>query len=201
MTPAAADAGRTGRRPGSPATRDAILEAARQRFSEVGFDKTTIRAVAAIAEVDPALVHHYFGSKKDLFLAATDIPIDPTLIVSALRAVPVDQLGEAILRTVLSAWDSPAGPGLVAAFRGFIAGSQPELLRSFVLDVVLKDIRERIDEPKGTGRKRATLVFSQIAGLGVARKLIAVEPLASMPAEEVVRLFAPNLQRFLTGPL
>jgi AcrR family transcriptional regulator len=200
VTPAA-DSGRTGRRPGAPATRDAILSAARHRFSETGFEKTTIRAVAADAQVDPALVHHYFGSKKDLFLAATELPIDPTIIAAALRTVPVEELGEALLRTVLTAWDSPAGAALIAVFRGIINGSDPGLFPSFMIDVVLKDVRERVDVPKGTGRARINLVFSQMAGLGVARKILAIEPLASMPIEEIVKIVGPNIQRYLTGPL
>lgn len=201
MTPPAADSGRTGRRPGSPATREAILSAARLLFSQRGFEKATIRGVAAEAQVDPALVHHYFGSKKDLFLAATELPVDPTTIAMALREVPIDELGEAILRAVVGVWDSPAGPGMVAVFRGIISGSDPGLFPSFMIDVVLKDVRDRIDVPKGTGRTRINLVFSQIAGLGIARMILRIEPLASMSIDDLVPLMAPNIQRYLTGPI
>ena len=192
---------RSGRRPGSPATREAILSAARERFSKVGYAATTMRAVAAMAEVDPALIHHYFGNKKDLFIAATDLPIDPIALVATLRSVPVDQLGEQILRTLLNVWESPAGASFVATMREIISGSDPTILPSFLLDVVLKDVRERVDNPKGSGRTRVSLVMSQIAGLAVARKILAVEPLASMPIDQVVTSVAPNIQRYLTGPM
>ena len=75
--------GRRGRRPGAPDTRAAILAAARSRFAEHGYAGTTIRAVATDAGVDAALVHHYFGTKDELFLAALELPVDPRQVLAS----------------------------------------------------------------------------------------------------------------------
>nr|WP_255450320.1 TetR family transcriptional regulator [Skermania sp. ID1734] len=192
---------RSGRRPGQPATREAILAAARSRFAEVGYDKASIRSIASGAGVDSALVHHYFGTKRNLFIAVARIPVNPETVLAALQGAPVDELGATIVRTVVGVWDSPAGAGLVAALRGVMAGGQESLIRSFLLDIALKNVGERVDDPPGSGRTRVALVASQMVGLLAARKILEVEPLASMPLDEVVDHIGPTLQRYLTGPL
>ncbi|MET7772775.1 TetR family transcriptional regulator [Nocardia sp. NPDC005366] len=192
---------RSGRRPGRSGAKDAILAAARTRFAEHGFDKTSIRAVATDAGVDPALVHHYFGTKQQLFTAVVQLPIDPEATLRLIADAPVDQLGETILRAVVGVWDSPAGPGVVAAFRSMIAGGDLTLARTFVLEVVLERVRHRIATPEDDGRARVALVASQMMGVLMARKLIGVEPLASMPLPALVAAVGPTLQRYLTGPL
>src|SRR4029077_4439918 len=104
----ATSAGR--RRPGRPAgrsnTREKILDNARELFARNGIKNTSIRAVAAAAGVDSALVHHYFGTKEKLFAAAVRIPIDPMAVLGPLREVPVEELGYKIPSTLLSLWDS-----------------------------------------------------------------------------------------------
>ncbi|WP_369028896.1 helix-turn-helix domain-containing protein, partial [Nocardia farcinica] len=92
----------------------AILEAARARFADAGFGKTSIRAIAADAGVDPALVHHYFGTKQQLFAKVVEMPVDPEITLRTVDAAPLNQLGETIVRAVVSVWDSPAGAGVVA---------------------------------------------------------------------------------------
>lgn len=193
--------GRSGRRPGQSGTRAAILDAARARFAEVGFDKASIRSIATAAGVDPALVHHYFGAKQDLLVAALDIPADPAIIRAAIAAVPNELLGETVVRTVVGIWDSPIGVQAVAAFRSLLGGGDAALARSFLLEVALKDIRERVDSPPGTGTKRVVLAASQMIGLLVARKVLEVEPVASMPLDELAETVGPTLQRYLTGDL
>ncbi|MBF6174381.1 TetR/AcrR family transcriptional regulator [Nocardia blacklockiae] len=194
--------GRSGRRPGRSGTRDAILDAARSRFAEVGFDKASIRSIAGQAGVDPALVHHYFGTKQQLLTAALDLPIDPDVILERIAAAPTERLGETIVRTVLEAWDSPIGMHAVAAFRSILGGSSdPALARTFLLEVVLRDVRERVDEPPGTGVPRVLLAASQMIGLLVARKVVGVQPLAAMTPAELAPLVGPTLQRYLTGDL
>lgn len=192
---------RSGRRPGQSGTREAILAAARARFAEVGFDKASIRSIAAAAEVDSALVHHYFGSKQELFAAAVDLPIDPAFILEAIQNAPLAELGTVLPRTMLTVWDSEAGPGVVAAFRSIMAGGDTALVRTFIVQVVLASVRDRIDNPKGSADLRISLVASQLGGLLVTRKVLGIEPIASLPAEEVARLVAPNVQRYLTGDL
>ncbi|TQM26248.1 TetR family transcriptional regulator [Nocardia bhagyanarayanae] len=193
--------GRSGRRPGRSGAREAILAAARARFAEAGFDKTSIRAVAADAGVDPALVHHYFGTKQQLFGAVVELPTDPEVILTVMDNAPLDQLGATILGAVVGVWDSPAGPGIVAAVRGLLTGGDPVLARTFVLEVVLERVRKRIATPEDDGRARVALAASQLMGVLVARKIIGVEPLASMPIEELVAAVGPTLQRYLTGDI
>lgn len=197
----AADSGRTGRRPGQPNTRDAILAAARTRFAEVGFDKASIRSIATTAGVDSALVHHYFGTKRDLFVEVVQLPIDPAVVVDAIAAAPLDGMGEQIVRSVVTVWDSPAGAGVIAAFRGVLAGGDTGLLRTFLLDVALKDVRDRVDNPAGSGRERIALVASQMIGLFAARKILAIDPIATMPVDDLARTIGPTLQRYLTAEL
>ncbi|MEC3958874.1 TetR family transcriptional regulator [Nocardia sp. CDC153] len=192
---------RSGRRPGNSGTKEAILDAARTRFAAVGFVKASIRSIASAAGVDPALVHHYFGTKHELFAAALKLPIDPNDILSRFRTVPVEELGETIVRTVVTIWDSPLGVPVVAAFRGLLLGDDPALARTFLLEIVLKEIQPRVDSPPGTGAKRAALAASQLAGLFLTRKILHLEPIASMPADELAATVGPTLQRYFTGDL
>ncbi|WP_433724679.1 TetR family transcriptional regulator [Nocardia sp. CA-129566] len=192
---------RSGRRPGQSGAREAILSAARARFAEGGFDKTSIRAVAADAGVDPALVHHYFGTKQQLFAAVVELPVDPETTLRRIEAAPLDRLGETIIGSVVAVWDSPAGPGVVAAVRSILAGGDTALARTFVLDVVLERVRARISTPDDDGRARVALVGTQMIGVLVARKILEIEPLASMPAADLVAAVGPTLQRYLTGEI
>ncbi|NNH75335.1 helix-turn-helix transcriptional regulator [Nocardia uniformis] len=193
--------GHSGRRPGRSGTREAILDAARARFAEVGFDKASIRSIATAAGVDPALVHHYFGTKQQLLTAALDIPADPAIIRAAIAAVPDEILGETVIRTVVGIWDSPIGVQAVAAFRSLLGGGDPTLARTFLVEVALKDVRARVDSPPGTGTKRVVLAASQMIGLLVTRKVLEIEPLASMSLDELAATVGPTLQRYLTGEL
>ncbi len=190
-----------GRRPGGPDTRGQILAAARESFADKGFGSTTIRGVAAGAGVDPALVHHYFGSKDDLFLAALEIPVDPRVLVPTVFDEGVDGAGERLVRLLLSVWDDPATRlPLIALLRSSLVQGTPEtLLQQGILRMVLTPLRAAL--PSAEADRRVQLVLSQMVGLVVTRYLLAVEPLASMPAEEVVAAVAPTLQRYLDGPL
>lgn len=192
---------RSGRRPGRSGTREAILDAARKRFAEVGFDKASVRSIASAAGVDPALVHHYFGTKHELLTAVVDLPVDTGIIRAHIAAAPIDELGETIVRTVVGVWDSPVGTSAVAAFRTILGGGETALIRSFVLEVILKDVRDRVDSPPGTGYARVALAVAQMGGVLMARKIVGIEPLVSMSADELARLVGPSMQRYLTGDL
>ncbi|MEU3015135.1 TetR family transcriptional regulator [Nocardia asteroides] len=196
-----ARSGRTGRRPGNTDTRAAILAAARVRFADTGFDKTSIRAIAGDAEVDPALVHHYFGTKQQLFAAAVEFPVDPEATLGAVDRAPLDELGATIVRAVVGVWDSPAGPGIVAMVRSIFAGGEMSLARSFLLQVVLERVRLRIATPADDGRARVSLAAAQMIGVLTARKIVGIEPLASMPIDQVVATVGPSVQRYLTGEI
>ncbi|MFL6062070.1 MAG: TetR family transcriptional regulator [Marmoricola sp.] len=189
-----------GRRRGSPDTRAAILEAARTLFSEKGFAGTSLRAIATAAEVDPALVHHYFAGKDDLFIAALSLTIDPREVFAGFAGSGPEGAGERLVRGFLSVWDDPAlQVSMVAFARGLIEPSAATFLREGFLKVVIWPLGEAlgIEEPE----RRMPLVASQVIGIVMLRYLIAVEPLASMPAEDVVAIYAPTLQRYLTGDL
>lgn len=192
---------RTGRRPGPSGTREAILAAARSRFAEVGFDTASVKSIAALAGVDSALVHHYFGTKRELFVEVVALPIDPAVALAPLADAPLESLGEVIVRTVVGIWDSPAGTGVLAAFRAVIGGGDESLLRTFLLDVALTCVGTRVDEAVGDGRTRIALVAAHMVGLLVTRKILLIEPIASMPIEELTAVTGPAVQHYLTGHL
>ena len=190
-----------GRRPGGPDTRGQILAAARKSFADKGFAATTIRAVAGEAGVDPALVHHYFGSKDDLFLAALEIPVDPRALVPEVFASGLSGAGERLLRLFLKVWDDPRTRlPLVALVRASLGQDAPEsLLQQGILRMVLEPLRAVL--PADEADRRMQLVVSQMSGLVVTRYLLALDPLASMPADDVVAWVAPTLQRYLDAPV
>jgi AcrR family transcriptional regulator len=194
------DAKRSGRRPGVSGTRQAILEAAARQFAAHGYDRASLRAIAAEAGVDPALVHHYFGTKDELFLAALELPVDPRKVLLPAIAGGPDGAAERMLRAFLSVWDDPEMQvRLVAVFRGILDSDGERLLREGFLPVVLEPVGEAlgIDRPE----LRMPLVASQIVGLILLRYVIGLRPLAALSADEVVAIYAPTVQRYLTGDL
>ena len=181
-----------GRRPGSSGTREAILAAARERFAEVGYDRTRIRDVAGDAGVDAALVHYFFKSKDGLFVAAMELPFRPAEVIAPVLAEGVDGLGERMARRMLTVWDENR-PALLALVRS--ASSHPGAalaLREFVLNEIVGRLSSTLGD-----ERRAALVASQVVGLIAVRYIARVEPLASMEREEIVPLVAPTLQRYM----
>ena len=189
-----------GRRPGAPDTRAQVLAAARASFADKGFRGTTIRAVATAAGVDPALVHHYFGSKDALFVAALALPVDPREVLAPVVALGPDGAGERLLRTFLSVWDDPAlQEPLLAVARTVLSEDGSKLLGEGFIPVVVGPVLAQLvrDRPED----RIPLVVSQVIGLIVTRYVIAVPAMASLPAEELVARMGPVLQHYLTGDL
>ncbi len=195
------DRKRPGRPPGTSDTRDRILVAARDLFARNGFDNTSIRSIGAAAEVDPALVHHYFGTKTQLFADAIHIPIDPMTILVPLRDVPVDQIGHVLPSLLLPIWDSELGKGFIATMRSMLAGSDVSMVRSFLQDVITAEVGARVDDPPGSGPIRVQFVASQLVGIVMARYILELEPFRSLPVDQIAETIAPNLQRYLTGDL
>ncbi|MCV7149481.1 TetR family transcriptional regulator [Mycobacterium riyadhense] len=193
------------RRPGRPVgnsdSRERILASARELFAHNGIDRTSIRAVAAKAGVDAALVHHYFGTKQQLFAAAIHLPIDPMEVIVPMRETPVEELGYKLPSLLLPLWDSELGTGLIATLRSLIAGSEVSLARSFLQEVISVEVGSRVDNPPGSGRIRTQFVASQLMGVVMARYIVKIEPFASLPSEQIAQTIAPNLQRYLTGDL
>jgi AcrR family transcriptional regulator len=195
-----ADRSPRGRRRGSPDTRSAILGAARSSFAAHGFAGTTIRAVASAAGVDAALVHHYFGTKDELFLAALELPVDPRVLIGPVVAGPIEEAAERFLGVFLSVWDDPdIRPSLLAVARGIMDPSASRLLSEGILPVIIEPIGAAlgVDRPED----RMPLVASQVIGLILLRYVLGVEPLASMSRERVIATYAPTIQRYLTGDL
>jgi len=192
---------RTGRRPGVSGTREAILDAARRAFAEHGYQHATIRGVADLAGVDPALVHHYFGTKQELFVAAVQLPVNPVEQLMAVLAEDPDQAGRRMVETFLSVWDHAATQNpLLALVRSAVGDEHAAaMLREFITEEVLGQIAHRLGS--ADARLRATLVGSQIIGLAMARYIVKVEPLASATPAQVVAAVGPTLQRYLTGDL
>ena len=193
------------RRPGRPAgvtdTRQRILASARELFARHGIHQTSIRAVATAAGVDSALVHHYYGTKEQLFAAAVHIPIDPHDVIGPLREVPVTELGYALPSMLLPLWDSEIGAGFIAELRSILAGSEVSLFRLFIHEVIAIEIGSRIDDPPGSSMIRIQFVASQLVGVLMARYILELEPFKSLPAQQIAETIAPNLQRYLTGDL
>jgi AcrR family transcriptional regulator len=192
---------RTGRRPGLSGTREAILDAARRAFAEHGYQRATIRGVAELAGVDPALVHHYFGTKQGLFVAAVQLPVNPVEQLSALLADDPELVGQRMIGVFLSVWDLAANNSpLLALVRSAVSDEQAAaMLREFITEEVLGRIAEGLGSPDA--KLRATLVGSQLVGLMMARYIIRVEPLASAPPAVVAAAIGPTLQRYLTGDI
>ena len=193
--------GRTGRRPGSGDTRGRILAAARASFGEHGFEGATIRDVAARAEVDPALVHHYFGSKQQLFVAAMEFPIDFAAVVPGILAGPSDELGERFVRFVLNLWETPTVlPLLLGVVRSAMTDPVAAgMLRRVFAEGPFVALATAIHRPDAD--LRAMLSGSQLLGLALARYVLGAEPLASAPHGEIARAIGPTIQRYLMGDL
>lgn len=193
---------RRGRRPGNPDTRNAILAAARGAFAANGFSATSIRAIAGAAGVDPALIHHYFGSKDALFLATVEIPVDIGSVVDAIIAGPRDTLGLRLATTVLGVWESPAGLGFAAALKSAITDPAiARMVREFLSNSIIYRILRGIDCPAAEVELRGALVASQVAGVVIGRHVLQIEPLASIPTATLAPRVGATLQRYLTGPL
>ena len=193
---------RSGRRPGNPDTREAILTAARAAFAERGFDGATIRSIAAAAGVDPALVHHYFGTKDDLFLAAVDAPADPEQLLPEVLAGGTAELGANIVRLFLRVWDGPMQPAGLALVRSAVGNElAARLLREFLVTRILRRVVATLDVPQAAREARGALVASQLVGLVMARYVLRIEPLASASGEHLVATVGPTLQRYLTGDI
>jgi len=182
-------------------TRAALLGAAIALFAERGYDRTSLRDVAAAADVDVALVSYHFGGKAGLFAAAMELAVNPTELLDGVLATGRDGLGERLIRTLLGVWDDPdRGAPFIALVRSAAGNDRAsELIRGFVEGELLGRIAAAIGLPDG--ELRAALAGSQIVGLVMSRYVVRVEPLASCAPEALVSTIGPTLQRYLTGPV
>ncbi|MFE0643750.1 TetR family transcriptional regulator [Streptomyces sp. NPDC058877] len=181
-----------------PGARERILEAARTQFAERGYDKASVRGIARAAGVDPALVHHYFGSKDEVFAAAVEVSFEPTTVVPAILGGPREAIGERLARFFIGVWENPASRApLLAIVRSALTHeAAAKVLRTFVLRRLLERIAAELDVPDPSFR--AELAASHMIGIAILRYVIQVEPMASADPEQIIEQVAPTLQRYLT---
>jgi AcrR family transcriptional regulator len=185
---------RRGPRQDGGQAREAILDAARGQFAAHGFGGATMRAIAADAGVDPALVSYYFGSKSGLFVESLRLPVNPGDAIDALLAEGAHDLGARLVKRFLDVWDNPVtGTPIISVLRS--TSSQPELLREFIEQAIVPRLAAAIAGPDA--ELRANAVATQMLGLAFARYVLRLEPLASAPPDAIVTLLGPTLQRYL----
>lgn len=190
----------TPRRRGPRATGDArsdILAAARSEFADKGYAAASVRGIARLAEVDPALVHHYFAGKSQLFAATMDLELDPHDIVRKILDGPRQDAGQRLVRTFLAIWDAPERRAQVAALVRSMFGGPPEKspVREFVLpELIMRVCTElQVDDPA----RRAGLIASQMLGLIAGRYVLQLPPVVALGAEDMVRTYGETIRRYL----
>lgn len=201
MTAATPAPRRRGRRPAGEDTRGAIVAAAREQFAARGYEAVTLRAIARAAGVDPRLVHHYFDGKEEVFVEAVGFPVRPKTVVEGVLGSGPDGVGERLARAFFAAWDGPSQRERVVALLSAVLAS-PEaaaMLREFVTREILLRVAGELggDRPE----LRAAMCGAQMIGVAMVRYVVRIEPVASADVEELVRLLAPTLQRYLTADL
>jgi AcrR family transcriptional regulator len=191
---------RSGRRPGNQDTRGAILAAAREAFAAKGFAGASIRGIAASAGVDAALVHHYFGRKRELFLATVSLPVPIPDVLQRLVDQGIDGLGPRLLETVLAIWESDAQPALVAGLRSIIADpAMSRSMREFLTTELLGRVTAAYQLPRLEAERRVGLVAAHLLGMFTGRYLMELPALVRPSRAELVAAVGPVLQRYLDG--
>jgi AcrR family transcriptional regulator len=179
-----------------PDARERLLVAARARFASDGFDGASLRAIAADAGVDASLVRHYFGDKNGLLVATMQLPVDPTELLRTVIAAGPGGLGARLVAAFLGAWDvhHEVFSGLIRTTIATSDAAPPAL--EVLRNVVLGSLIEVLDGPDR--ELRANLVVGQVLGMALLRYVLRIPPLATAPAEQLVRLYGPVLQALIT---
>lgn len=188
-----------GRRPGSAdVTRRQIVAAARKVFGEVGFERATIRAIASVAAVDPALIHHHFASKQRLFAVAHELP-DPIVVLTPVFTGPPGEMGSRLARAYLELMAAPGSPA-ISLLRSVATNDEAaSMLREFLEDGALAIAEDLL--PADQPRRRLALCAAHLIGLVIARSIVALPELAGETVDDLVSTVGPTLQRYLTEPL
>jgi AcrR family transcriptional regulator len=190
---------RRGRRQGEPVSRDVVLAAAKKRFASEGYEKTTLRAIARDAHVDPSMVLYLFGSKEELFRESLRLILDPAVLVAAMTGTDGD-IGTRLVQTYLRIWESP---DTAASMRAMLQSATSnthahDAFRSFMQNYVLTAVSGVLGGGE-QARLRAMLAASNLVGTAMLRYIIQVPPLATLPGDEIVTLIAPTVTRYLTA--
>jgi AcrR family transcriptional regulator len=174
-------------------TKSVILAAARERFAADGYERATIRAIAADAGIDPAMVMRYFGNKEKLFAAAADFD----LRLPPLSAVPRDQIGAAMVGHFFDRWEGDEG--LMVLLRTSMTNeTAAERMRGIFADQVGPVLADLGVDP-ATIAERASVAASQILGMALCRYVLCLPAVVAMSRGEIVDWLGPTLQRYLTG--
>ena len=186
-----------GRRPGASNTRGRILATARRKFAELGYERCSLRTIAAQAEVDPALVMHFFGSKQQLFREAVGWPVDPSEVLKRVLSARDGGLGERVARTFVGLWDDAVSrDALLAVLRGALTQEEAaRLVRATFQGGLVKLVAREIGGSQG--ELRVELAAAQLIGMAILRHVVRVEPLASASGAAIVRRLAPALDQYL----
>jgi AcrR family transcriptional regulator len=202
MPSAATTTKRRGRRQGEPVSRDVVLAAAKKRFATEGYEKTTLRAIAGDAHVDPSMVLYLFGSKAELFRESLRLVLDADMLVDALRGSPGDDadIGTRMMRTYLRIWETPETATTLRAMLHAATSNTDahEAFRGFMQDYVLTAVSAELGGGE-QARLRAMLAASQLVGAALLRYVMQVPPLATLTGDELVKLIAPTVTRYLTA--
>lgn len=210
----------SGRRAGESGTRQAILSSARSCFADHGYDGATIRAIAAGAGVDPALVHHFYGSKEALFAAAMQLPVVPSEVLAAALAGTGASAGscagagagssagagtgELVIRAALGMWESAdLRDTFLGLLRSALTSEQAAaMLREFLADAILGPVALLAEgTDPADAEYRAAMVASQVVGLALTRYVLAFGPVATASADDLAATMGPTLDRYLTGEI
>ena len=185
-----------GRRPGTADTRGEILAAARAEFAAKGYDGASVRAIAREASVDPALVHHYFGTKEKVFVAAMELPFVPAERLPAVLEGDPDGLAERLARVFFGMWADPTfrTPMLGLVRSAFTGEHGAAMLREFVGTTLLGRVAQAVGP---VDPLRVQAAAAQLVGVVILRYVVRLEPLASASEDEIVALVSPALQRYL----
>jgi AcrR family transcriptional regulator len=190
---------RTGRRPGGEDTRGTILSAARSEFATRGFHGATIRGIAGEAGVDPALVHHYFGPKEDLFAASIELPVRPREVADVIVAGGIENAGRNVTTLFFTIWENPSTRDpLLALLRGAFTTEQgAEVLREFFGNAMMGLVAPHLDGPDP--QLRISLAMAQLVGVAVLRYVVGFSTLQRVPVDDLVDVLSPRIQEYLTG--
>jgi AcrR family transcriptional regulator len=188
-----------GRRPGNPDTRQVLLDTARRMFADAGYDKTSVRDIAARAGVDPALIRHYFGSKAELFRATMGWPFEPAQVAAQVMGAGRDEIGARLTHVFFDAWEHPDSRApLLAILRGAATHEQSAtLVRQFIQGQLYRQMADQLRIPDA--ELRIDLAMAQLLGIAYLRHILRVEPIASTPVEELVARMAPVIAAHLTA--
>lgn len=178
-------------------SRRRILQAARHCFAEQGYDRATIRGIAARAHVDPAMLYYFFETKSQLFAAAMALPVDPASNLSSVLRAGVDDLGPRLVRHFLTTWDGQQRfEPLFALIR---SAPTDERSARMLREYVYSELESQLQRAIGTGVPLlcVQLMGAHVIGLALMRYVVRLEPLASADPEAIVASMGQVLQHYL----